>query len=232
MMTLRRAEDRGRSRSVWLDSRHTFSFADYRDAEHTSFRSLRVLNEDRVRPDSGFGSHPHRDMEIITYVLEGRLEHEDNLGNRSVIYPGQVQRMSAGTGVVHSEWNPSSVEEVWFLQVWIVPELAGMSPSYEQRSFEPHELRGQLRLVASSDGREGSVKIHQDAELYATRLTPGQVVRRQLLTGRHAYVQVVRGSVQLNGTPLRAGDGAAVSNEPGLELGATEEAEALLFDLA
>jgi redox-sensitive bicupin YhaK (pirin superfamily) len=232
MMTLRRAEDRGRSRSVWLDSRHTFSFADYRDAEHTSFRSLRVLNEDRVRPDSGFGSHPHRDMEIITYVLEGRLEHEDNLGNRSVIYPGQVQRMSAGTGVVHSEWNPSSVEEVWFLQVWIVPELAGMSPSYEQRSFEPHELRGQLCLVASSDGREGSVKIHQDAELYATRLTPGQVVRRQLLTGRHAYVQVVRGSVQLNGTPLRAGDGAAVSNEPGLELGATEEAEALLFDLA
>jgi redox-sensitive bicupin YhaK (pirin superfamily) len=218
---------------MWLDSRRTFSFADHRDAEHTSFRSLRVLNEDRVRPDSGFGSHPHRDMEIITYVLEGRLEHEDNMGNRSVIYPGQLQRMSAGSGVVHSEWNPSEVEDAHVVQIWIVPELAGIAPSYEQRSLEPHELRGRLRLVASRDGREGSVKVHQDAELYATKLTLGQMARHRLEPGRHAYVQVIRGTVELNGVALRAGDGAAISNEPAVELGATtEEAEALLFDLA
>jgi quercetin 2,3-dioxygenase len=231
MMTVRHAEDRGRSGGVWLDSRHTFAFADYQDVEHLSFRSLRVLNEDRVRPDAGFGSHPHRDMEILTYVLEGRLEHEDNMGNRSVIYPGQVQRMSAGSGVVHSEWNPSGVDDVHLLQIWIIPELVGIAPSYEQRSFEPHEIRGRLRLVASRDGRDGSVMLHQDAELYLTQLNPGQRARHELETGRHAYLQVVRGSVQLNGVALHTGDGVALSNETRLELGAVNETEALLFDL-
>lgn len=232
MITVRQAEERGRSEIDWLDSRHTFSFADYHDPEHMGFRALRVINDDRVLPSSGFGSHPHRDMEILTYVLEGAIGHRDSMGNGSTIRPGDVQRMSAGTGVVHSEWNHSKSEPVHFLQIWIEPERRGIAPGYEQRPFEPHELRDRLRLVASRDGRDGSITIHQDAVLYATRLFAGKSVNHELAVGRHAWVQVARGVVTLNGVTLGAGDGAAVSDERRFELVATEDAEVLVFDLA
>ena len=232
MITIRRAKERGRTDAGWLDSRHSFSFSDYRDPAHMGFRTLRVINDDRVSPGSGFGTHPHQDMEIISYVLTGALEHRDSMGNGSVIRPGDVQRMSAGTGVTHSEWNHSEAEPVHFLQIWILPELRGITPGYEQKSFGPSDLGGRLRLVASRDGRDGSLTLHQDASLFITRLSAGEIVRHDLAPGRHAWVQVARGSLVLNGVALGEGDGASTSDGPRLELRATEDAEALLFDLA
>lgn len=231
MLTPRYAHERGHARHGWLESYHTFSFADYYDPRHTGFRALRVINEDRVQPGKGFGTHPHRDMEIISYVLEGALEHRDSLGTGSVVTPGEVQRMSAGTGVTHSEFNHSRSEPVHFLQVWILPEQNGLPPGYEQRTFPAAEKRGKLRLVASRDGREGSVRIHQAVDLYASVLTPGEVVTHRLAPGRHAWIQVARGSVTLNDTTLSAGDGAAVSEEGLLTVAAKDPAEVLLFDL-
>jgi quercetin 2,3-dioxygenase len=231
MITVRPANERGHAEHGWLDSHHTFSFADYYDPRQMGFRSLRVINEDRVDPESGFGTHAHRDMEIISYVLEGELGHKDSMGTGSVIRPGDVQRMSAGTGVRHSEWNHSKTEPVHFLQIWILPEKPGIEPGYEQKSFGD-ETKNRLRLVASHDGREGSVTVHQDAELYVARLDTGKEVARELASGRHAWVQVARGSVELNGTKLAAGDGAAVSDEQRLLLRASAPAEVLVFDLA
>ena len=232
MITVRQAEERGRFDHGWLDTRHTFSFADYHDPAHMGFRGLRVINEDRVQPGQGFPTHGHRDMEIISYVLEGALEHKDNMGTGSVIRPGDVQRMSAGTGVLHSEFNPSKSEPVHFLQVWILPQARGLEPSYEQKHFPETEKRGRLRLIASRDGLEGSVIVHHDARVFAAVLEPGQRVTHTLGEGRHAWVQVARGAVTLNGQPLAEGDGAAASREPALILAATERAEVLVFDLA
>jgi redox-sensitive bicupin YhaK (pirin superfamily) len=195
------------------------------------FRSLRVINEDRVRPGEGFGTHPHRDMEIVSYVLDGALEHKDNMGTSSVIRPGEVQRMTAGSGVLHSEYNPSRKDPVHFLQIWILPEKKGLKPGYEQKAFSEAERRNRLRLVAARDGRDGSLTIHQDADLYATLLEKGRKVDHALRPGRHAWVQVTRGGVSLNGTPMAAGDGAAVSGEKALELASIEDAEVLMFDL-
>jgi redox-sensitive bicupin YhaK (pirin superfamily) len=232
MITVRHARERGRSHIDWLDSRHSFSFADYHDPQHMGFRALRVLNDDRVSASSGFGKHSHRDMEIISYVLEGELAHEDSLGNGSTIKPGDVQRMSAGTGVTHSEWNHSKSEPVHFLQIWIVPEHRGALPGYEQKSFAPAELSNRLKLVASRDGRDGSVTVHQDVALYAGRLGAGERVAHDVQPGRHVWVQVARGSVALNGSELGEGDGASVIGEKHLELQANRDAEVLLFDLA
>jgi hypothetical protein len=232
MIALRKSDERGRADHGWLDSRHTFSFADYHDPDHMGFRSLRVINEDRVRPGQGFGTHPHRDMEILSYVLEGALEHKDSMGTSSVIRPGEVQRMSAGSGVRHSEYNPSRTDPVHFLQIWILPEKQGLQPGYEQREFPDPERRSRLRLVASRNGREGSLTIHQDVDLYATLLEGGGKVAHVLAPGRHAWVQVTRGSVTLNGQAMDAGDGAAVSGEKSLELSASENAEVLIFDLS
>jgi redox-sensitive bicupin YhaK (pirin superfamily) len=232
MIAVLPSSERFHTEAGWLDSRHSFSFADHYDPERLGFRALRVINDDRVEPARGFGSHSHRDMEIITYVLSGELGHKDSLGNGSVIRPGDVQRMSAGTGVVHSEMNPSRSEPVHFLQIWIVPDRPGHPPGYEQKAFPKVALRGKLRLVASSDGREGSVSIHQDASVYAGLLEPGERVSHEPRAGRHAWVHVARGSVELNGKTLREGDGAAVSDEPRLDLTAKDSAEVLLFDLA
>jgi quercetin 2,3-dioxygenase len=232
MIVVRPADERGHAERGWLDSYHTFSFADYHDPAHMAFRSLRVINEDRVEAGQGFGTHPHRDMEIITYVLEGALAHRDSMGTSSVIRPGEVQRMSAGTGVTHSEFNHSDTEPVHFVQIWILPERSGLKPGYEQRAFSEEEKRGRLRLVAARDGRDGAVTVHQDAELYIASLTPGESVHHSLRPGRHAWVHVVRGDVALNGQPLKTGDGAAVSDEDLLQLTAAEPAEVLLFDLA
>lgn len=231
MITVRPANERGHADHGWLDTYHTFSFANYYDPANMGFRSLRVINEDRVQGGGGFGAHSHRNMEIITYVLEGALEHRDSMGNGSVMRPGDVQRMSAGTGIGHSEYNHSADEAVHFLQIWIKPERGGLTPGYEQRTYTPEEKRGQLRLIASHDGRDGSVKINQDAELYATLLEPGEEVEHRLGAGRHAWVQVVDGRVSLNGTALSAGDGAAVSQEELLKIVAEEKSETLLFDL-
>ena len=231
MITIRRAEERGRTRLEWLDSWHTFSFGDYRDARHMGFSDLRVVNDDRVKPASGFGTHGHRDMEILTYVLEGALEHKDSLGTGSVIRPGDLQRMSAGTGVLHSEYNPSAESAVHFLQIWILPEQAGIAPGYEQRSFPADEMRGRLRLVASRDGRDGSLTIHQDASVHAALLEPTDRVSHDLAPGRRAWLQVARGAVSVGGELLRAGDGAALTDEPRLDIEATEGAELLMFDL-
>ncbi|HKX01491.1 MAG TPA: pirin family protein [Methylomirabilota bacterium] len=231
MIVKRPAAERGHFDHGWLDTSHTFSFADYHDPTHMGFRSLRVLNEDRVAPGKGFGTHSHRDMEIITYVLEGALAHADSMGNRSTIVPGDVQRMSAGTGVTHSEFNGQRDRPVHFLQIWLVPDRRGLTPGYEQKAIPEAEERGVLRLVASRDGREGSVTIHQDADLYASRLLPGERVKHALAEGRHAWLQVASGRVELNGTALGAGDGAAVSQETGLEVVALEPAHFLLFDL-
>jgi len=231
MITIRKSDDRGRADHGWLDSRHTFSFADYHDPEHMEFRSLRVINEDRVEPGQGFGTHPHRDMEILSYVLEGALEHKDSMGTSSTIRPGEVQRMTAGTGVLHSEYNPSRKEPVHFLQIWIFPEKKSLKPGYEQKAFPDGERKNRLRLVASRDGRDGSLTIHQDAELYTTLLSRGESVSHPLKAGRHAWVQVARGAATLNGKPLATGDGAAISGEKSLELKATADAEVLMFDL-
>ena len=232
MITVLPASERFHTDAGWLDSRHTFSFAEHYDPERLGFRALRVINDDRVEPGRGFGSHSHRDMEIISYVLSGELGHRDSMGNGSVIKPGDVQRMTAGTGVVHSEMNPSRAEPVHFLQIWIVPDRAGHRPGYEQKNFSEAERRGRLRLVASRDGGDGSVTIHQDASVYATLLAPGERVAHELRPGRHSWVQVARGSVDVNGRTLREGDGAAISDEARLELTAKDSSEVLLFDLA
>jgi quercetin 2,3-dioxygenase len=232
MIAIRNAEERGHFDHGWLDTYHTFSFADYYDPRHMGFRTLRVINEDRVQPGRGFPTHAHQDMEILTYILEGALEHKDSMGTGSVIRPGDVQRMSAGTGVTHSEYNASKTEAVHLLQIWILPEHRGLPPSYEQQGFPEAERRGTLRLVASRDGRAGSVTIHQDAEVYAGVLAKGHAVQHLLRPGRHAWVQVARGAITLNGQPLDAGDGAQVSQEERLSLSAGGDAEVLLFDLA
>lgn len=232
MINVRKADKRGRTAIDWLDSRHTFSFGEYFDPDWVGFHQLRVINDDRVKPASGFGAHPHRDMEIISYVLSGSLGHEDSMGNGSTIHPGEVQRMSAGTGVVHSEWNHSKTEPVHFLQIWILPDQRGIAPGYEQRAFEPHEVRDRLRLVGSRDGRGGSVTIHQDVSLYVSRLSEGSRVTHTLAPGRSAWVHVATGAATLNGEALREGDGAAVTSERALELVATGDSEILLFDLA
>jgi redox-sensitive bicupin YhaK (pirin superfamily) len=232
MIKIRPSNERGHFNYGWLDTYHTFSFSEYHDPEWTAFRTLRVINEDRVQPGEGFGTHPHRDMEIITYVLEGALQHKDSMGNGSVIVPGDVQRMSAGTGVTHSEFNPLQSETVQLLQIWIFPEKKGLAPSYEQKRFRDEEKKGRLRLIASRDGRDGSVTIHQDASLYAAILEDGQKLEHSMDKNRHAWIQVARGSVLLNDQVLNQGDGAAVSEEKRLEIVAKENAEILLFDLA
>jgi redox-sensitive bicupin YhaK (pirin superfamily) len=232
MITIRKSEDRGHFNLGWLDTYHTFSFDQYYDPAHMHFRSLRVINEDRVQAAKGFPTHSHRDMEIITWILAGALEHRDSMGNGSVIRPGDVQRMSAGTGVSHSEFNPSESDPVHLLQIWILPERDGLPPSYEEKHFGDEERRGRLRLIASKDGREGSVKIHQDAQLYASILDAGQTAVHALAEGRYGWLQVARGTIRLNDVELKQGDGAAVSNESELRIAAQDQAEFLLFDLA
>ena len=232
MITRRPAEERGQTRTNWLDGRHTFSFNRYYDPRWSGFRDLLVINEDRVAPAKGFPPHSHSDMEIITYIISGALEHRDSMGNTSVIRPGEVQRMSAGTGVTHSEFNPSPDEPTHLLQIWITPEREGIRPSYEQREFPSEESRGRLRLIASRAGRDGSVTLHQDAEVYGASLLEGEEVVQELRGGRHAWVQVVKGSVSVNEVELKAGDGVAVSEEERLSIRASEPSEILLFDLA
>ncbi len=231
MLTPRRAEERGRANFGWLDSRHSFSFGHYFDPNHMGFGPLRVINDDRVAGDGGFPTHPHADMEIVSYVLEGGLEHKDSLGTGSVVRPGDVQRMSAGTGVRHSEFNASKTDPVHFLQIWILPERKGLEPGYEQKTFPEAEKRGKLRLVGSRDGREGSVTIHRDVDLYATLLGDGDRVSHVVNPGRIAWVQVARGTVTLNGEQLYPGDGVAIENAGKLELVGTSDAEVLLFDM-
>jgi hypothetical protein len=232
MLTIRRSKDRGGGDHGWLNTHYTFSFNDYMDDKWMGFRSLRVINEDWVAPSQGFPTHPHRDMEIITYVLSGQLEHKDSLGTGSIILPGDGQRMSAGRGIRHSEFNPSPTEKVHLLQIWILPDKNGYDPGYEQKSFPESEKRGRLRLIASNDGADGSVKIHQDAKLFVTLLAPGEEVRHTLGAKRHAWLQVAKGEVELNGQKLQQGDGAAVSDEKELTIKANKDAEVLLFDLA
>ena len=232
MITIRKSNDRGHADHGWLNTRFTFSFADYFDLEHVQFRTLRVMNDDRISGGGGFPTHPHKDMEIVTYVLEGALAHKDSMGNGSVIRPGDVQYMSAGTGVAHSEFNASEKETVHLYQIWMFPDKKGYKPVYDQKHFAEAEKSGKLRLVASPDGRNGSVKIRQDNELYATVLGPGEVVKHELRRDRHAYIQVARGSVALNGKKLETGDGARISGEQTLELRGVDKAEILLFDLA
>ncbi len=216
----------------WLDSRHTFSFGDYMDPAHMGFRTLRVINDDRVEPGRGFGTHGHRDMEIVSYVLDGELEHKDSMGTGSIIRPGEVQRMSAGTGVLHSEFNPSRTEKTRFLQIWILPERQGSTPGYEQRLFPEAERRGRLRLAASRDGRDGSVTLQQDAGMYLSLLSPGTQVAHEIGPGRHVWLQVARGEVDLVQHRLAEGDGAAVSGEPRVTVTGVTDAEILLFDLS
>jgi len=232
MIVRRPANERGRTKIGWLDSWHSFSFGDYYDPAHVEFRSLRVLNDDRIAAGQGFGMHPHRDMEIITYMVSGALEHKDSLGTGSVIRPGEVQRMSAGTGIRHSEFNPSPTTPAHLLQIWLMPEQHGLTPSYEQKAFPEEERHNRWRLVASRDGRDGSVIIHQDAAMYVTNLDAGEEVNHSLSRGRHAWLQIVRGRVTLNEEPLKTGDGAAVSDETALAVTANEPAELVLFDLA
>lgn len=232
MITIRRSDERGGGDYGWLKTHHTFSFSDYWDEKWMGFRSLRVINEDWVAPASGFPTHPHRDMEIITYVLSGQLEHKDSLGTGSVILPGDGQRMTAGRGIRHSEYNPSPKEKVHLLQIWIMPDKQGHEPGYEQKSFPEAEKRGKLRMIASRDGADGSVKINQDAKLFVSLLSPGEEVRHALGEKRYAWLQVAKGEVELNGKKLAQGDGAAVSDEKELSIKASKEAEVLLFDLA
>jgi redox-sensitive bicupin YhaK (pirin superfamily) len=231
MISIRPSSQRGDADHGWLHSKHTFSFADYHDPAQMGFRSLRVINEDRVAPGRGFGTHAHRDMEIISYVLEGSIEHKDSMGTGSVIKPGDVQRMTAGTGVQHSEYNHSKQEPVHFLQIWIVPERARLQPSYEQKAFSDAEKQGKLRLVAAQNGRDGAVTVHQDMALYAALLAPNESVVHRVERG-HAWIQVVRGSITVNGQALATGDGAAITGEPELTIAGVEPAELLLFDLA
>lgn len=232
MIQVRKSDQRGFADHGWLRSFHSFSFADYYDPKRMGYGSLRVINEDRVKPGMGFGTHGHRDMEIISYVLEGALEHKDSMGNGSVIRPGDVQRMSAGTGVRHSEFNPSKSDLVHFLQIWIEPAVTGIAPSYEEKRFEATEKRGRLRLVASNDAAEGSVKIHQDARLYAALIDGTESARHTLAAGRRAYAHVARGSVSVNGEKLGAGDSLEAANVNEIVIEQGEQAEVLLFDLA
>ena len=231
MFALRRAEDRGHADHGWLNSYHTFSFGDYYDPKRMGFSNLRVINDDTVSPSGGFGTHGHRDMEIISYVLDGALKHEDSMGNGSVIRPGDVQRMRAGTGVMHSEFNASDSEPVHFLQIWVLPEKEGLKPSYEQKTFANEEKQGRLRLVGSRDGRHGSVTIHQDVDLYATVLSEGDHVSHVLADGRKGWVQVAQGSAVLNDQQLNQGDGVAIEGPATLTLTGTTDAEVLLFDM-
>ncbi len=229
MITVRKADERGHFNHGWLDTYHTFSFADYYDPKFMGFRDLRVINEDRVQPGRGFGTHGHRDMEIITYILEGELAHRDSMGTGSVIRPGEVQRMSAGTGVMHSEMNPSLEKPVHLLQIWILPEREGIKPGYEQKAFPERERQGRLRLVASPYGREGSLEIHQDVDLFASTLHDGKPVTHEFRSNRYGWLQVARGSVDVNGKKLSAGDGAAIEGERSIAL--RGNGEVLLFDL-
>jgi quercetin 2,3-dioxygenase len=232
MITIRRASDRGHANHGWLDTYHTFSFASYRDPKHVHFRALRVMNEDVVAPGQGFGTHPHDNMEIVTYVLEGALEHRDSMGNGEVLRPGEFQRMSAGTGITHSEFNPSPSESVHLYQIWLFPRQDGIEPSYEQKRFEEVERHNRLRLVASPDAADGSLLIHQDARIYLSSLDAGNQMTHELDAGRHAWLQVLRGQVALNGQALQTSDGAAVSDETVLQIEASDDAEVMLFDLA
>jgi redox-sensitive bicupin YhaK (pirin superfamily) len=232
MITVRKADERGHFNFGWLNTYHTFSFGDYYDPRNMGFRSLRVINEDWVREGRGFPTHPHKDMEIITYILEGALEHRDSMGTGSVIRPGEVQRMSAGTGVTHSERNPSDTEGVHLLQIWIMPDKRNYQPSYEQKAYSDEEKRGQLRLIASPDGSKDSVTIHQDARVYASLLEPGHTVVHKLEPNRHAWLQVARGAVEINGESLHQSDGAAISQEESLSITGREASEILLFDMA
>lgn len=232
MINVRRAAERGRTRTGWLDSSHTFSFGGYNDPRHMGFRSLRVINEDHVAPGTGFGTHSHRDMEIISVALSGGLMHRDSTGGSGILRPGEVQVMTAGTGVSHSEMNASKTEPSHFLQIWILPEREGLRPGYGQKAFPDGDSRGRLRLLASRGGDDGSLVIHQDVKLYDSRLSRGQEVTHRPGQGRHAWLQVVSGSVSLNGTALGEGDGAAVSRESDLRIVAEAESEFLLFDLA
>jgi redox-sensitive bicupin YhaK (pirin superfamily) len=232
MITLRKANERGHADLGWLNSYHTFSFSSYRDPAHVHFRALRVMNEDFVAPGQGFGTHPHEDMEIVTYVLEGALEHRDSMGNGEVLRPGEFQRMSAGTGITHSEFNPSPTEPVHLYQIWLFPERKGIEPSYEQKRFAEDERHNQLRLVASPDAAQGSLLIHQDARVFLSSLDEGKQVTHQLAAGRHAWLQVLRGRATLNGQQLDSSDGAAVSEESALTVRANNAAEIMLFDLA
>ena len=231
MLSIRHAEQRGKANLGWLNSHHTFSFADYFDPRHMGFGPLRVINEDRVQPGEGFPTHGHRDMEILSYVLSGALEHKDNIGNGSVIQPGDVQRMSAGTGVMHREYNASKEELVHFLQIWIIPDTQGLQPSYEQTRFSIEDKRGQLRLVGSRDGRDGTVTIHQDVDLYASLLSEGESVSHDLGSNRKAWIQVAQGSARLNSEQLQPGDGVAVEGPASLTLEGTSDSEILLFDM-
>ncbi|MCL5801122.1 MAG: pirin family protein [Gammaproteobacteria bacterium] len=231
MISLRKAAERGHANHGWLDTYHSFSFADYYDPGHMGFASLRVINEDRVAPGGGFPTHGHRDMEIITYVLEGALQHKDSMGNGSVIRPGDVQRMSAGTGITHSEANASASEFVHLLQIWIIPDKTGVVPSYEQKYFAPGEKQHQLRLIASPDGRDGSVRIEHDGFVYASLLDGGDELTHVLAPGRSAYVQVARGALSVNGKKVNAGDGVMLEDEHEVRLSDAQQAEVLLFDL-
>jgi len=235
MITVRASEDRGHTQIGWLDSRHSFSFDQYFDPAHTNFRSLRVINEDWVAPGAGFPMHPHRDMEIITYLLEGALQHKDSMGNGSVIRPGEVQRMSAGVGVLHSEFNASEDQRVHLLQIWIMPEKMHLAPGYEQKMFSKETMEGAWKLLAARDGRNGALTIHQDAELYGARIRAGEQLIYQLRPGRHAWLQVADGVLELDGIEVHAGDGAAISDQPVFTLKVSPDsptAEVLLFDLA
>jgi len=232
LITVRRAADRGRTDWGWLDSRHSFSFGEYHDPRHMGFRSLRVINDDRVEAGAGFGTHGHSDMEILSYVLEGALQHQDSTGGGGVIRPGEIQFMRAGTGVTHSEYNASKTEPVHFLQIWVMPDRRGLEPRYDQKPFDSEAAADRLVLLAAPDGRDGSIAVHQDLALWVTRLGEGKERVHALSPGRHAWVHVARGSLNLNGHSLEAGDGAALSSEPGVELEGRGDAEVLLFDLA
>ena len=232
MITVRKANERGHANHGWLDSHHTFSFADYFDPAHMGFRSLRVLNDDRVEGGGGFGTHPHRDMEILTYVLDGAVEHRDSIGNQGLIKPGEVQRMSAGTGIRHSEANASPALPVHFLQIWIEPDERNLTPSYEQKMFASDEKKGRLKLVASKDAREGSVTLHQDVSLYAGLFGKGDRAELNLAPNRHAWIHVARGKVKVNGNLLEDGDAIAISAEPKIEVEGIDGGEVLVFDLA
>ena len=232
MLTLRPASQRGHANHGWLKTWHTFSFSTYRDPQHIHFRALRVMNEDIVAPGQGFGTHPHNDMEIVTYVLSGALEHKDSMGNGEVLRPGEFQRMTAGTGITHSEFNPSTTEPVHLYQIWLFPERSGLPPSYEQKMFPSEGRRNQLRLVASRNADEGSLTIHADAKIFLAELDAGQTIQQGLSPLRHAWLQVLRGMIRVNGQDLGTSDGLAISNESALEITAITDAELMLFDLA
>ena len=232
MITLRPTHERGHVNLGWLDSHHSFSFGNYYDSNHMGFRALRVINEDHVQPSKGFGTHPHRDMEILTYVLSGELSHKDSMGNASIIHAHELQRMTAGTGITHSEFNASASDPVHLLQIWILPETEGLTPGYEEAAVQPVDLQGQWRLLASRQGGEETLTVHQDMNLYATRLVSGEARSLTLQSDRYAWVQVTQGKISLNDVSMQAGDGAAVSHETLLKVQAHVDAEVLLFDLA